>query len=78
MVESLPFRAYSVRSDGAFRRMWRYYLLSNAGNFRVRRKQVWQIVYSHDGTVGGYGDNTPANRTVRRRRRTNEQPTSPR
>jgi hypothetical protein len=40
---------------GAFRRMWRYYLLANAGNFRARRNQVGQIVCSHDGIVGDMG-----------------------
>lgn len=42
--------------DERFRRMWRYYLLSNAGNFRARHNQVWQILYSHDGLLGGGGD----------------------
>lgn len=37
-----------------FYRMWRYYLLSCAGLFRSRRAQLWQIVYSKKGVIGGY------------------------
>lgn len=37
-----------------FYRMWRYYLLTNAGMFRARRMQLWQIVFSYEGIVGGY------------------------
>lgn len=37
-----------------FFRMWRYYLLSLAGGFRARNMQVWQIVFSREGLVGGY------------------------
>jgi cyclopropane-fatty-acyl-phospholipid synthase len=33
-----------------FHRMWRYYLLSSAGSFRVRNQQLWQIVITHQGT----------------------------
>lgn len=40
--------------DERFRRMWRYYLLMSAGNFRARANQVWQIVFSHEGVLGGY------------------------
>lgn len=46
----------SASYDERFRRMWRYYLLSSAGSFRARRNQVWQIVYSHDGRLGGHGN----------------------
>ena len=38
----------------AFQRMWRYYLLSCAGAFRARKLQLWQIVFSRDGILGGY------------------------
>jgi cyclopropane-fatty-acyl-phospholipid synthase len=38
----------------AFRRMWRYYLLSCAGAFRARRTQLWQLVLSPDGVPDGY------------------------
>ncbi len=37
-----------------FYRMWRYYLLSSAGGFRSRSLQVWQVVLSPEGAVGGY------------------------
>ena len=40
--------------NGAFRRMWRYYLLGCAGAFRSRKLQLWQIVFSRDGVPGGY------------------------
>ena len=38
-----------------FRRMWRYYLLTCAGNFRARRhNQLCQVVMSKGGVRGGY------------------------
>ncbi len=37
-----------------FYRMWTYYLLSCAGSFRARRSQLWQIVLSKKGIIGGY------------------------
>ncbi len=37
-----------------FYRMWRYYLLSMAGCFRSRYLQVWQMVLSPHGKLGGY------------------------
>ncbi|TAK96050.1 cyclopropane fatty acyl phospholipid synthase [Patescibacteria group bacterium] len=37
-----------------FYRMWKYYLLVSAASFRSRRNQLWQIVLSKDGLVGGY------------------------
>jgi cyclopropane-fatty-acyl-phospholipid synthase len=37
-----------------FYRMWKYYLLICAGNFRARRAQLWQIVLSKHGMPGGY------------------------
>jgi len=40
--------------DERFHRMWRYYLLSCAGSFRSRWNQLWQIVLSKKGVVGGY------------------------
>ena len=40
--------------DESFHRMWVYYLLSCAGAFRARRNQLWQIVLSKKGVVGGY------------------------
>ncbi|MWJ29298.1 cyclopropane fatty acyl phospholipid synthase [Halomonas sp. ZH2S] len=37
-----------------FYRMWRYYLLSCAGAFRARDIQLWQLVLSKKGVIGGY------------------------
>jgi cyclopropane-fatty-acyl-phospholipid synthase len=37
-----------------FYRMWRYYLLACAGNFRARMLQLWQIVFSKQGVLHGY------------------------
>jgi cyclopropane-fatty-acyl-phospholipid synthase len=42
------------RYDDRFYRMWKYYLLSNAGAFRCRSVQLWQIVMSKHGVPGGY------------------------
>ena len=36
--------------DKRFHRMWRYYLLSSAGGFRSRNQQLWQIVFTRQGT----------------------------
>lgn len=40
--------------DDRFYRMWQYYLLSCAGSFRARKNQLWQIVLSKEGALGGY------------------------
>lgn len=40
--------------DERFYRMWTYYLLSCAGTFRARTNQLWQIVFSKNGVLGGY------------------------
>lgn len=40
--------------DERFCRMWNYYLLTNAGAFRARDSQLWQIVLSPKGKEGGY------------------------
>jgi len=37
-----------------FFRMWKYFLLSSAGAFRARSNQLWQIVLSKRGVLGGY------------------------
>jgi cyclopropane-fatty-acyl-phospholipid synthase len=38
-----------------FYRMWKFYLLSCAGNFRARViNNLWQIVLSKQGVPGGY------------------------
>ncbi len=36
--------------DDRFYRMWRYYLLTSAGAFRSRSQQLWQIVFTREGT----------------------------
>jgi cyclopropane-fatty-acyl-phospholipid synthase len=43
-------KKYSER----FHRMWNYYLLCCAGAFRARDNQLWQIVLSKGGLIGGY------------------------
>ena len=35
-------------------RMWKYYFLSCAGSWRARNAQLWQLVLSKGGVVGGY------------------------
>lgn len=35
-------------------RMWSYFLSMSAGGFRARHFQLWQIVLSKKGVVGGY------------------------
>ncbi len=37
-----------------FYRMWKYYLLSCEGACRARQIQLWQIVFSRKGVLGGY------------------------
>ncbi|MDR3606394.1 MAG: cyclopropane fatty acyl phospholipid synthase [Oligoflexia bacterium] len=44
----------STRYDQAFYRKWTYYLLSCAGSFRARKNQLWQVVLSKNGLLGGY------------------------
>ncbi len=40
--------------DKRFYRMWEFYLLVCAGTFRARKNQLWQIVLSKNGVLGGY------------------------
>ena len=40
--------------DQRFFRMWKYFLQSAAGSFRARHNQVWQIVLTKNGILGGY------------------------
>ncbi len=40
--------------DARFFRMWKFYLLACAGNFRARNAQLWQIVFSPTGVPQGY------------------------
>lgn len=46
--------ALRAQRDERFRRTWRYYLSICAGAFRARRNQLWQLVLSKGGIVGGY------------------------
>ena len=40
--------------DDRFYRMWKYFLLSFSGSFKARYNQLWQIVFSKKGIIGGY------------------------
>ncbi len=40
--------------DDRFYRTWKCYLLTCAGGFRARMNQLWQIVFSPSGVLGGY------------------------
>jgi cyclopropane-fatty-acyl-phospholipid synthase len=42
------------RYDERFKRMWKFYLLGVAGSFRARKAQLYQIVFSKKGALGGY------------------------
>ncbi len=44
----------SKHYDERFYRMWKYFLLTCSGAFRARRNQLWQIVFSKKGVLGGY------------------------
>jgi cyclopropane-fatty-acyl-phospholipid synthase len=45
---------YKDRFDEQTYRMWKYYLLHLAGAFRARTSQLWQMVFSKKGVLGGY------------------------
>ena len=47
-------RGWSGARHDAFYRMWKYYLLSAAGGFKARRRQIWQLLLSRDGLPAGY------------------------
>ena len=44
----------NLRYPDKFYRMWKYYLLSCAGNFRACHSHLWQVVFSKQGVPGGY------------------------
>ncbi len=46
--------ALKQKYDERFYRMWKYYLLTSAGMFRSRYINLWQIVLSPKGIVGGH------------------------
>jgi len=37
-----------------FHRMWHFWLMASAANFRARKTQLWQLVLSPKGVAGGY------------------------
>ncbi|HEX6902747.1 MAG TPA: cyclopropane fatty acyl phospholipid synthase [Thermoanaerobaculia bacterium] len=51
---SARWHEIAPRYGERFRRLWTYYLLTCAGGFRSRYNQLWQIVLSPRGKVGGY------------------------
>lgn len=44
----------AARYGERFRRMWHFWLMASAANFRTRKTQLWQIVLSPKGVPGGY------------------------
>jgi cyclopropane-fatty-acyl-phospholipid synthase len=44
----------AAKHGDTFYRMWKYYLLACAGNFRARGIELWQIILSKNGVPGGY------------------------
>jgi cyclopropane-fatty-acyl-phospholipid synthase len=44
----------AARYGERFRRMWHFWLMASAANFRARKSQLWQIVLSPQGVAGGY------------------------
>jgi cyclopropane-fatty-acyl-phospholipid synthase len=44
----------AARYGERFRRMWHFWLMASAANFRARKTQLWQIVMSPKGVAGGY------------------------
>jgi cyclopropane-fatty-acyl-phospholipid synthase len=54
-IRAWPELKASGKYNERFYRMWEYYLLSCAGNFRSNQHaQLWQIVLSKSGVKGGY------------------------
>jgi cyclopropane-fatty-acyl-phospholipid synthase len=49
-LQKIDSKKYNER----FFRMWEFYLLCMAGAFKARRNQLWQVVLSKKGIVGGY------------------------
>ena len=44
----------ATRYGERFHRMWHFWLMASAANFRARKTQLWQIVLSPRGVAGGY------------------------
>jgi cyclopropane-fatty-acyl-phospholipid synthase len=51
---NLHWDSLNSQYDEKFFRLWNYYLLSCAGAFRARSMQLWQMVLSPHGVMGGY------------------------
>ncbi len=47
-------RAWAKPKDDEIYRMWKYYLLSSAGGFKARTRQLWHLVLSKGGMMDGY------------------------
>ena len=45
---------FQAKYGERFYRMWKYYILISAANFRARKIHLWQIVLSKKGVPGGY------------------------
>ena len=45
---------FQKRYGDRFYKMWKFYLLSFAGNFRARKIELYQLVLSKNGILGGY------------------------
>ncbi len=43
----------ALHYNDRIRRMWRYYLAASAASFRTRKNQLWQVLMSPAGVVGG-------------------------
>lgn len=50
----LGWTQLSAKYGEEFRRMWLFYLLGCEALFRARMVQLYQIVYSKGGVMGGY------------------------
>lgn len=46
--------SFSKKYSDRFFRMWEFYFLSCAGNFKARGIQLWQTVLTKKGMIGGY------------------------
>ncbi len=53
-TKNWPTLKAEKKLDQKFYRMWTYYLSISAAAFRSRKYQVWQVVMSKDGILGGY------------------------
>ena len=44
------YKSIKVKYDKTFYRMWTYWLLTSAASFRSRSNQLWQILFSIEGS----------------------------